>query len=335
MIGEASGHRRGGPAPGVGPTRRGGAARIDRPEQSPALRSWQRATRQRAPSAGQRGQTRPEGRGQSFAVGRLDDSVARRAPPARLHACRGAIDPAACGLAPPAPLGARDDVRDQDLAPRTPPGPAALPRGRGLAQGLPYGPQGRHHALGPAPQGTTGRTARDARDQPSDQGHGPRRAARAPQPHARLDPHGPRHPHDAARLLDAAGIGLDLAEVPRWLAPMCLDGLPLAASACAPRCARPRVAPPGHPERLHRPAMGKQREEPRHQVARSAPALQDGPACGGKGLATLRADEAPVLARREAQIPLAGVASGGTRPLGAAWRWGVHAGPPRSVGERT
>jgi hypothetical protein len=37
----------------------------------------------------------------------------------------------------------------------------------------------------------------------------------------------------------------------------------------------------------------------------------------------------------EANIPLAGLASGGTRHIGAECRCGVHACPPSSVGERT
>ena len=46
---------------------------------------------------------------------------------------------------------------------------------------------------------------------------------------------------------------------------MFLDGLALAASACAPRCDRPLVEPKGHHNRLHRTAMGKQREDQRHK----------------------------------------------------------------------
>src|SRR5262245_4615992 len=98
---------------------------------------WQRATRQRTPSACQRGQTRTEGRVQSFDVGRIDDSVALRTPPERFNACRGALDNAAFGLDHTSPLVALDDLRDQDMAPRTQPGPSALARVRGLAKGLP------------------------------------------------------------------------------------------------------------------------------------------------------------------------------------------------------
>ena len=63
--------------------------------------------------------------------------------------------------------------------------------------------------------------------------------------------------------------------------------------------------------------------------------VKDGRVCCGKGLATLRADEAPVLARMDANIPPADLASGGTRHIGAECRGGVHACPPSIVGERT
>jgi hypothetical protein len=78
--------------------------------------------------------------------------------------------------------------------------------------------------------------------------------------------------------------------------------------------------------------MGKQRDDHGAKVGRCAQPVKDGPVRGSKGLATLRADEASVLARMDANIPLAGLTSGGTR---RACRCGVHACPPRSVGERT
>ena len=170
MIGDASGQRRGGPATGVGQPRMGWAEILDRPSKIHALRQCQRAARQRAPSACQRGQTRTAGRVQSCDGCRLDDAVARRPPPARLHACRCAIDQAACGRDHPSPRGARDDLRDQARAPRTQPGPSALPRVRGLATGLPDGPHVSHHAIGTDQQGTTGCTALHPLDPPSEQG---------------------------------------------------------------------------------------------------------------------------------------------------------------------
>ena len=81
--------------------------------------------------------------------------------------------------------------------------------------------------------------------------------------------------------------------------------------------------------------MGKQRDDQRHKVTRGAQTIKDGPGRCGKGLATLCADEAPVLARMDANIPLTGLASGRTRHIGAECRGGVHACPPRCVEERT
>ena len=49
----------------------------------------------------------------------------------------------------------------------------------------------------------------------------------------------------------------------------------------------------------------------------------------------LRADEALVLPCVETKVPLAGLASGGARQMGAARGCGVHACPPSIVGERT
>ena len=95
MIGDASGHRRGGPATGVGQTRMGCTEIIDRTDQIHPMLQCQCAARQRAPSAGQRGQMLTEGRVQSFDVCRIDDAVALRTPPERLNACRCAIHNAA------------------------------------------------------------------------------------------------------------------------------------------------------------------------------------------------------------------------------------------------
>ena len=61
---------------------------------------------------------------------------------------------------------------------------------------------------------------------------------------------------------------------------------------------------------------------------RSAGGKTTVPVCCREGLATLRADEALVLARMEANIALTGLASGGTRHIGAECRCGVHASPP-------
>src|SRR4029077_20426606 len=121
---------------------------------------------------------------------------------------------------------------------------------------------------------------------------------------------GERHPDYAPLSLAAYLVGLHLAEVPRWLDQMFLDGRALAASACPPRRDRPLVAPKSPHHSLHRTAMGAHRYDQRHKVARRAASVQDGPVRCGTGLATLCADEAPVLARMDTNIPLASLASG-------------------------
>ena len=126
MIGDASGHRRCRPATGLGQTRMGCAEIIDRTDEIHTMLQRQRAARQRATSACQRGQTLTECRVEPLDVGRIDDAVALRAPPERLDACRRAIDNAAFDLDHPSPLVALDDLGDQDMAPRTQPGPSAL-----------------------------------------------------------------------------------------------------------------------------------------------------------------------------------------------------------------
>src|SRR5712691_10422162 len=139
VVSDASGHCRRGPATGVGQTRMGCAEIIDRPDQIHTMLKRQRVARQRTTAACQRGQTCTEGRVQSLDVRRIDDAVALRTPPERLHACRCAIDKAALGLDHPSSLVALDDLGDQDVAPRTQPGPSALPCVHGLAKGLSYG----------------------------------------------------------------------------------------------------------------------------------------------------------------------------------------------------
>ena len=75
MIGNASSHRRGPLATGMGQTRMRCTEIIDRPEQIHAMLQRQRAACQRAASTGQRRQTLPKRRVQPVTVGR------RVAPP--------------------------------------------------------------------------------------------------------------------------------------------------------------------------------------------------------------------------------------------------------------
>ena len=90
----------------------GRAKIIDRAYQIHAVLQRQRAARERAPSACQRGQTRTERGVEPLDVGRIDDPVALRAPSERLDACWRAIDNATFGLDHPSPLVALDDLGD-------------------------------------------------------------------------------------------------------------------------------------------------------------------------------------------------------------------------------
>src|SRR5262249_19252907 len=76
--------------------------------------------------------------------------------------------------------------------------------------------------------------------------------------------------------------------------------------------------------------MGKQRDDQGDKVGRGTQPVKDGPVRCSKGLATRRADEASVLARMDANIALARLASGRTRQIGAECRCGVHACSPES-----
>jgi len=214
MISDAIRHRRCGPAPDVGETRMGRAKIVDRTSKIHAILQRQRVTRQRSTSACQRGQTPTERRVEPLDGCRIDDPVALRAPSERLAACWRAIDTAVFDRDYTSPLGALDDVSDQDIAPRTPPRPSALPRVRGLAQGLPHGPDGGHQAIRTDQQEPTGRTTPHALDQPPDQGQVTLLADLAAQPQVGLAHHGQRHPHHTARFLDTHLVGLHLAPRP-------------------------------------------------------------------------------------------------------------------------
>ena len=117
MIRDASGHRRGCPAAGVGQTRMGCTAMIDRPDQIHAMLQRQRAARQRAPSACQRGQTRTERRVQSLDGRRVEHACPLGPTPERLNTRGRAIHDAVLDV-DDAPLGgALHDLGEADVAP--------------------------------------------------------------------------------------------------------------------------------------------------------------------------------------------------------------------------
>src|SRR6266567_967830 len=154
MIRDASGHRRCCPATGGGQTRMWRAKIIDCTDEIHTVLQRQRAARQRATSACQRGQTLTERCVEPLNVGRIDDPVALRAPSERLDACRRAIDNAAFGLDHPSPLVALDDLGDQDIAPWTQPGSSTRARVHGIAKAFPNGSDVGHQAISTDQQAT-------------------------------------------------------------------------------------------------------------------------------------------------------------------------------------
>ena len=121
MIRDASGHRRCGLATGMGQTRMRCAEMIDRPNQIHSLLQRQRAARERAPPACQRGQTLTKRRVQPLAGRRVEHAVALCPTPERLHARGRAIHHTACDV-DDAPRGvALHHLCNADVAPRAQP----------------------------------------------------------------------------------------------------------------------------------------------------------------------------------------------------------------------
>jgi hypothetical protein len=81
--------------------------------------------------------------------------------------------------------------------------------------------------------------------------------------------------------------------------------------------------------------MGEQGHHAHHGLCRGAQPRADGALTGAEGVVTRVADAALRLLRMDTESALARVASGRAGLMGAACRRGVHASPPRSIGERT
>jgi hypothetical protein len=286
----------------------------------------QRAARARPAAARQRRQTLTERRMQPLDRRRVDAPLTLRAPPERLDACRRAIDHAACGLDHPSPLVALDDLGEQDMAPGTPSGPSTRARVHGLAKGLPHGPDVGHQAISTAQQGTMCGTTPHAFAQSSDQRPITLRTDCAAQPQAGTDHPRQGHPDHTALFFDPALIGLPLPQVARLLDEMLLHRLSLGAATCRPPRYRPLVRAKRDDERLEWTPVGQQRHHQAHRLRRGPQAREGRALRGAARLVALCADKALVLARVEANVALAGLSSGGARPIGAECRCGVHAG---------
>jgi hypothetical protein len=316
-------------------TRMRGTKIIHCPDQIPPMLHRHRAACQSPASTRQRCQARTQGRVAPLAVGGVDAPVPVRATPQRLDPCGGALHDAPLDSNDPPRRLALDALRAADVTPGPPPRPSLGSRPLRLTAGLPHRSEVGDAPIGTAPKGAGGRTAPPPLEELPDQGHVALDTALAREPPTGLDHYRPRHPDDAPLGLDADRIGLDVPAVPGLLAPMLLHSLPLAAGTGLPRGNRPLVTSQGHDERWQWAAVRQQRQDEREGLGWRPLAVKRRSFRRGEGLVALRADEALVLTRMEANSALASLSSSGTRSIGAECRSGVHACPPSSVGERT
>ena len=117
----------------------------------------------------------------------------------------------------------------------------------------------------------------------------------------------------------------------RYVHQMLLHGLALSTPSRHPTPHRPLVEAKRRDDGLGRTAMGEQRHHEGDSLGRSAQAVKRGAFRGAERLVALGTQEPLVLARVDADVALAGLASGRTRQIGAAYRCGVHDDPPPGV----
>ena len=117
---------------------------------------------------------------------------------------------------------------------------------------------------------------------------------------------------------------------------MLLDNLPLSPGAGPPRGNGPLVKPKGDNDRLQGTAVRQEREHESDGFGWRPQAVECRAFCGTERLVTRRAEKALVLARVDANVALAGLASGGACQIRAECAlWGPCVYPPSRVGERT
>ena len=198
MVRDASSHRRSGPATGMGQTRMRRTEIIDRPDQIHPMLQRQRAARQRATSACQRGQPLTKRRVQPLDVRGVDHALPLGPTPERLHARGRAIHDAALDV-DDTPLGvALHDLGNADVAPGAQPGTPVGSRPDRIAKGLANRADVGAQAIGTEQQRTLEGTGTHPLDQPPDQRHVALLTDLASQPQSGGDHHGQRHPDDAA-----------------------------------------------------------------------------------------------------------------------------------------
>ena len=288
---------------------------IHRADQIHPVLQGPRAACQGPAAAGQRCQAFPEGRVEPFDVGGVDHSVPVRATPKRLDPCWGTLHDAPLDIDNPLLRIALDDLRDADVAPGTQPGTSLGPRTLWRTKCLPNRSDVGDEPIGTAQQGAVDRTAAHPLDELTDQWHVAMFTDPAREPQACLDHHRQRHPYDTPLGLDADLIGLDVPKVPGLLDQLLLHGLALAAGTSLPRRDRPLVIPKGDDDCLQWAAVRQKRQHERHGLGGRPQAVERRPFRRGEGFAALRADESFVLARMDANVAMASLASGRTRRI--------------------
>jgi hypothetical protein len=117
--------------------------------------------------------------------------------------------------------------------------------------------------------------------------------------------------------LDPQFVGLHLSEVVGLFDQMLLYRLALHAASRHPTCYRALVEAKRRDDGLRRTAVGEERQHARDRVSWGPQAVKRRAFGVCEGSMTLCTDKALVLARVDADIALANLASGRTRQIGA------------------
>ena len=300
---------------------------VDRTDPIHAMLQSRCTARQCSAAPGQRRQSLTERRVQPLDVCRVDHPVALRAAPEGLDACGRTSNNPALHLDNPPLHIALDDLRDADIAPGAQAGTPQRTRMYRITERLTNGANSEHN---PSVHNSIGRRRAQART----------RSIR-------------RRINIMSRCLltSPASHRRVLTIIARAIqtTPPCF--LTRISSACTCPRARGRsttcswTAWPCMPARCNQAATVRsstpnattmacrghrrhQGHDPGHRVRRRPQTIQRRASGGGEGLVTLGTDEAFLLTRVDANVALAGLASGRTRQIGAEDGRGVHAHPP-------
>ena len=301
---------------------------VDRTDQIHAMLQSRCTARQCSAASGQRRQSLTERRVQPLDVCRVDHPVALRAAPEGLDACGRTSNNPALHLDNPPLHIALDDLRDADIAPGAQAGTPQRTRMYRITERLTNGANIGAQPICTQQHRATQGTGTYPLDQTPNQHHVTLLTDFASEPQAGADHHRQSHPHDAPLFLDADLVGLHLPEGPRSLDHMFLDRLALYACPLQPGGYGPLIHAESDNDGLQGAPVRHQGHDPGHRVRRSPQTIKRRASGGGEGLVTLGTDEAFLLTRVDANVALAGLASGRTRQIGAEDGRGVHAYPP-------